>query len=415
MKKISIMFATLVAALGFSSCNETWDDNPVLGVHEGDPVENFLNEPEMANMAVDITEANNAETFNLTCSQPEQYGYAASVGYQVEVALKEDFTTPAVEGVDASVLLSTIFKDCSQINPTRRSIAEAICKLLNIQDASQVPTDYMPVYMRLHANVVNENGDVVPGTAFTSNTVCFKAVRCGYLAIIVPGRPTGYYIRGNMNGWLNTQLNDGLDLDILPNYEFLTTTEADTYELDYIEIEANVEFKIADKGWADLNLGIGNSPIEFGKKVELGWNTSNIILKQPFKGSITLSGSGKNWSVTFDALEAETPGLPSGIFIRGDFNNWNAENQFITTDTKGVWECTGLVIGGGTTFKVADANWGDVNLGAHKTDDADAPIVEGVKYALENGGSNILCPNAFRGKAVLRLKGGKYNITLMPE
>ena len=54
MKKISIMFAAMVAALGFSACNETWDDNPKLGTHEGDVVKEFLNVPEMTNMSLQI-------------------------------------------------------------------------------------------------------------------------------------------------------------------------------------------------------------------------------------------------------------------------------------------------------------------------------------------------------------------------
>ena len=51
MKKITYLFAAMVAALGFSSCNETWDDNPTLATHEGDPVGNFLNTPVEANTA----------------------------------------------------------------------------------------------------------------------------------------------------------------------------------------------------------------------------------------------------------------------------------------------------------------------------------------------------------------------------
>ncbi|MDE5941219.1 MAG: SusE domain-containing protein [Muribaculaceae bacterium] len=414
MKKISLMFAAMVAALGFSACNETWDDNPVLGTHEGDVVKNFLNEPEMANMAVLITEENNSEAFHLTCSQPEEYGYAASVAYQVEVALNSDFTTPAVEGAPESVLLGTSFYDCAEINPTRRAIAEAMCKLLDIKDQAQVPTDYMPLYMRLRANVVNESGTPVPGTAFTSNVVSFKSVSCGYLAVVIPGQPTGIYVRGDMNGWLNDQLNDGNNLEILSNYEFLTTTESNVYELEYIEIEANVAFKIADKGWGAPNLGIGNNPIEFGKKCELGWNTDNITLNSAFKGSVTLSGSDKKWTVVFDALEPDTPGQPSGIYMRGDFNNWGTDTEFLTTDVKGVWEIASVTIPNGL-FKLATSDWSTLDLGAHKADGADVAIVPGEKYALDKGGSNISGADGFSGKATLRLKAGNYTLLLEPN
>ncbi len=416
MKKISILYAAMIAALGFSSCNETWDDSPVLGVHEGDIVENFLNEPEMGDMAVMITETNNTETFHLVCSQPKQYGYAASVGYQVEVSFDKDFTNPEVEGCPASVLLPTIFKKCDEINPTRKSVAEAMCKMLNIMDPSQVPTDYFPLYMRLHANIVNESGKVVPNTSFISNTVCFKNVACGYLAIIVPGLPTGIYVRGDMNGWLNAQLNDNQNLEILPNYEFLTTSEAETYELDYIEIPKDTKFKIADKGWGEPNLGLGESgAIVFGEKYEFGWNTGDITLSSNFKGSITLKGSGQKWEATFDALEAETPGKPSGIFLRGDMNGWDTTMEFLTTDVKNTWEIKNVTISPTQTFKVADASWGDINFGATKTDGVVDKIVPGVKYTLEKGGDNIQLEDAFSGTVTLRLKSGKYTLTLVAD
>lgn len=415
MKKISIMFAAMVAALGFSACNETWDDNPKLGTHEGDVVKEFLNVPEMTNMSLQITEANATETLTLTCSQPTEYGYAASVAYQVELALNEDFTTPATPSAPATVLLATAFRDCDAINPTLRSIAEAMCKLLDIKDGSQVPTDYMPLYVRLRANVVNENGNAVEGTAFTSNVVSFKHMSCGYLAIVVPGQPTGIYVRGDMNGWLNDQLNDGNNLEVLPLYEFMTTTESNVYELDYIEIDKEQSFKIADKGWGAPNLGIGDGSIVFGQKYDLKWDGGNISFTTAFKGSITLRGSDKSWSMTMDALEADTPGNPSGIYLRGIGDKWDAvsEYEFQTTDVKGVWEIAKVTIPAGS-FKVADADWGDLNYGAYKVDGVDVPITAGEKYPLDKGGSNIQIKEPFTGKATLRVKGGNYTLLLEP-
>lgn len=414
MKKISIMFAAVAVALGFSACNETWNDNPVLGTHEGDPVLEFLNTPEMANEAVVITEENKNESFKLTCSQPEQYGYNASVAYNVELSLNEDFTTPAVAEAPASVTLTTNFFNRNAINPTYRSVAEAICKMLDVQGNADIPTKPGKLYVRLRANVVNENGKVIENTAYTSNAVSFESVSVNYLAIITPGLPSGIYVRGDMNGWLNDQLNDGKDLDVLSNYEFLTTTEANVYELDYIEIQSGVIFKIADKGWGAPNLGI-KDPIVFGEKVALGWKTENISLTSTFKGSITLSGSGENWSAIFDALEPDTPGQPSGIYLRGDMNGWGTSLEFLTTDVKGVWSLENLSISAGIKFKVADANWTDINLGGAKVDGVVQPILPGVKYSLEKGGENIEITEAFNGNATLTLKAGKYTLTLQPN
>lgn len=414
MKKISILFAAMAVALGFSACNETWDDNPVLGIHEGDPVIEFLNIPEMSNMSVVITEENKNESFHLTCSQPKEYDYAASVAYTVELSFSEDFTTPVVEGAPASVILSTAFHKCDAINPTFRSVAEAICKMLDVKGQAQLPTKAEKLYMRLHANVVNENGKIVPNTAFTSNTVSFKQVSVAYLAIVVPGQPTGIYVRGDMNGWLNDQFNDGKNLELLPNYEFLTTTEANVYELEYVVIEKDQKFKFADKGWGDPNLGVGD-PIVFGEKVALGWNTGDMTLTTTFKGSITLAGSGQNWTATFDALEPDTPGQNSGIYMRGTMNNWGTSLQFLTTDVKNVWSVSGINLAAGGEFKVADEGWSDINLGAYKVDGNDQAITPGVKYTLESGGGNIKIEDAFSGSATLTLKGGKYTLTLKAD
>ena len=166
MKKISLMFAAFAAALGFTACNETWDDNPVLNFHEGDQVLDFLNQPEMQNMSVSITEENASETFLLTCSQPKEYGYAASVAYSLEISIYNDFIAPDGVSTPGSVTLGSTYKDCSNINPSRREIAEALCKMLDIKEAAQIPTAYQPVYARLHANVVNENGNPVTTTGW---------------------------------------------------------------------------------------------------------------------------------------------------------------------------------------------------------------------------------------------------------
>lgn len=405
MKKISLMFATLIAMLGFASCGETWEDNPRLITHEGEPVENILNIPEMSNTSVTITEANNKSTFNLVCSQPKQYGYAASVGYQVEISFNEDFKTPVVAGAPASITIPTIFKKCDAVAPTFRQVAEAICKMLDIQDKSQIPTDFMPLYVRLRANVYNESGNIVPNTAFMSNTVKFNAVKVDYLAIIIPDLPTGIYIRGGMNDW-----------DTDPAYEFKTTTEADVYTLDYVDIPAGVEFKIADKAWGTVNFGEGKDPIEMGKKVALAYNNDshNISFTKPFKGSITIWVNGKTLSVLFEPAEADTPGVASGIYLRGGMNGWGADAayEFKTTDVKNVWEAENVAIADGTEFKVADANWGAINLGGAAVDGKVPAIVAGAKYALDKGGANIKMSGNFTGTAVLQLRAGKYTLTL---
>lgn len=414
MKKITYLFAAMVAALGFSSCNETWDDNPTLATHEGDPVGNFLNTPVEANTALFITEDENKGTLHLTGSQPTQYGYAATVAYQVEMALNEDFTTPAVdaEGVPASVMIGT-FYDMSNIAPTLRSVAEGICKMLDIKDAAAIPTDYMPVYMRLRANVVNENNQALEGTAITSNTICYKSVAVGYLAVVIPDLPTGIYIRGALNEWLNGPLNEGVNTEILPQYEFMTTTEANTYELAYVEIPANSEFKIADKNWGAPNISTGGPITQMNTWIDCQWNIqTNSTVSTPFKGAIQLQGADQSWKVMLIPAEPDTPDQPSGIFVTGDFAGWgfgDAQYQFYTTDVKNTWQTKVLTIPAGT-FKVTDSSWSNPNLGSNGE-----AIVPGVKYqAIFGSNDNIPLAEEFTGTITLLKKSGKWYITLNP-
>lgn len=90
-----------------------------------------------------------------------------------------------------------------------------------------------------------------------------------------------------------------------------------------------------------------------------------------------------------------------------------SEYEFQTTDVKGVWEIAKVTIPAGS-FKVADADWGDLNYGAYKVDGVDVPITAGEKYPLDKGGSNIQIKEPFTGKATLRVKGGNYTLLLEP-
>lgn len=397
------MMAGMAALLTFSACNESKDDHPVLYPTDGVQTANFLNTPEMANTALMLTEDNAQGYLHMTCSQPEGYGFAAPVKYEVEVALNFDFTTPAVEGCPASTVLPTSFTDCSEINPVNGEIATAIEEMLGVTNKNQVPLDYMPLYLRLHANIQTAGGEPVEGTYYVSNTVSIKQVSCNYLAIIVAGEGSGIYLVGSMsNGW-----------SFLPEYEFLTTTEKGVYVVEDVTINAGEEFKVADKSWTNPNCGGNGSPIEFNKAYALdnGSNPPNITMPADFTGRVTLTQKGNSYTIFFETAEPDTPGQPTGVYLRGDFNGWGADanSEFLTTEVKNVWKVQAVTLSGG--FKVADANWASVNLGGS----ADAGAIEiGKPYQLTSGGDNINI-DSFTGSVTLKQSAGKYLLTLTPE
>lgn len=374
MKKISLLIAALLGMAAFSSCVETKDDHPVLKpVTEG--TEDFLNTPVMTNATLDLTRDNESDYVHLTCSQPEAYGFAAPVRYAVQVSFDKAFTD--------YLQLGTTFTDCSEINPINGEIAEAICKLKGIQDASQVPTPYQPLYFRLMAELVGATGSPTPESAVLSNVVAIDEVSCNYLAIIVPGLPSGIYVRGSINEW-----------NALPEYELVTTSERDSYIFKGITLAEGDSWKLADADWGTINLGLKSSDVKVtvNTAIELADKGANIDMDFNFEGNILLQKTGNKYMLTL-----QSAGAPSGIYFRGDMNGWGAERnwEFTTTDEDNVYTLKNITISTDQGFKVADKDWGAINYGG------DSPVIPGKEYTLKYNGGNLNVSADFTGNAVI--------------
>lgn len=234
MKKISLLFAVAVAALGFSSCSETWDDNPVIKTHEGEMKADFLNNPQMQDQVIMLTNDNKDGSFHLTCSQPD-FGYAAVGTYRVQVSLTEDFAKFEE--------ISQDFYDCGEINPLNADVTAILEKLSGVKTEADLPLPYQKLYMRLRAFVAQDEAH----TQFLSNVVSFKGVSADYLAIWVSGVPVNMYLRGGFpetGGW-----------EAIEKYQFMTGPEENTWVTNTITIPAGTEFKVADSSWGSCNWG----------------------------------------------------------------------------------------------------------------------------------------------------------------
>ena len=108
---------------------------------------------------------------------------------------------------------------------------------------------------------------------------------------------------------------------------------------------------------------------------------------------------------------ASVPGLQSGIYLRGDMNEWGspASDEFYTTAKRGIYVLETAHIGKGETFKFADSAWGDINLGAG------ANCAIGTAFRLDAGGGNLTCPDDFDGRILLINKGGIWRACLQKE
>lgn len=266
------MFAVAVAALGFSSCSETWDDNPVLKTHEGEQKADFLNQPQMQDQVIMLNNDNKEGNFHLTCSQPD-FGYAAVANYRVQCSLTEDFAV--FEEINQD------FYNCAEINPLNADVAAAIEKLSGLQTEADLPLPYQKLYMRLRAYVAQDE----EGTQFLSNVVSFKGVAVDYLAIWVSGVPVNIYLRGGFP--------DASDWGAVPQYQFVTGPEENTWVTNTITIPAGTEFKVADSSWGPLNAGAGsagsnvvpNTPLV----IDNGDNPGNLMMTEEFTGIAHLS------------------------------------------------------------------------------------------------------------------------------
>lgn len=267
------------AVLGFSSCSETWDDNPVLKTHQGEVRADFLNNPVMQDQTIMLTNDNREGTFHLTCSQPD-FGYAAVATYKVQCSLTEDFSK--YEEITQS------FYDCAQVNPTNADVAAALEYLSGVKSEEDLPLPYQKLYMRLKAYVAQSESN----TVYISNPVSFKGVSADYLAIWVEGVPSAMYLRGGMNDWGAPE-----------EYRFVTGPDKDTWVIANVTIPAGTEFKVADSTWGSINMGSGSSAdIAPGERYALnaGENPGNIKMTSDFTGLVHLSLEAGIYYLTLD-------------------------------------------------------------------------------------------------------------------
>lgn len=308
MKKISILFASIALAVGFTACDETKDDNPVLRTHEGTPTLNFLNTPSLQNMYINLTEANKQDNLHMTCSQPTEYGFATTVNYFVQVSLDKEFSY--------KYEIKNGFVDCSQINPLNDGIAEGICSYIqnSIRVSSGNPDyelqladvtsynngDYYPVYLRLRSQVIGIPDMPVANTDYVSNVVEYKNMRAEYVALVPPDKPAGVFLMGGMNDWA---ANDA--------FEFYTTKVKGTFITKVVTIDGGVTFKVSPASWNSdfpysggvaLNGGSpgGDAAIPVNEAYSLtnDSGSGNIFLKDNFEGIGILVQNGKNFKLT---------------------------------------------------------------------------------------------------------------------
>ena len=173
----------------------------------------------------------------------------------------------------------------------------------------------------------------------------------------VPWGETTLYLRGDMNGW---GTDTGFSYDGGGVYNLTTHLDAGSYF-----------FKVASDDWTVPNLGATSAA---DASVELGVGET-LVQDSQDNLSILIDRPG-DYRFSLDAINKDIPVLtvteivPFGdevLYLRGDMNGWDASTQ-LAYQGNGYYIVEQALIAGSYGFKLADANWASVNIGAASGD-----------------------------------------------
>ena len=344
MKKISILFAMLVAVISLNSCKD--DTYPRFNP----PTVFELNTPALANEYYELTEEG---TVNLTWSQPN-YSYAAAATYAVQVSLAEDFADFKE--------LGTTYVLCDA-HVKSKEIAEAICILRGIDsEEAYVDEPARKLYIRVRAFI-----DGIEGSEILSNVIVLNQVK-EYCAIQSPGY---IYLIGNVGGWTGP---DAANAGALADWRLFESDNAIGSKIysgvfDMPAGELIFRFYTELTGWdggASVGMQVDDNPVD----VTLVDGAAKEQLVAPGKGSVRIpeweGGAMKivvnmnDLTVTLEAGGVDTNGkafiylvgVPSGwVEPKADFAAEYEAWKLYDLQDNGVYTATFDIPADGFTFR----------------------------------------------------------------
>ena len=214
MKKLSIMASLLLGLVAFSACTTDRDDNPKMKT----PTTFTLLNPVIGDNVVDLE---HSKSITLKAASQPDYGFPAAVQYGVQMSLDNDWTV--VEDEEAAPKFYTIDGNSTSINfdVPAAEIDKGIMLIRNINDASEMPEGDITVYLRMFAQLVNDES----GNMAYSNVVTVK-VNPYYLERKA-AEPVYWFLIGGCIGngsWTNSNGDDAylsiFPLSFIPEYEY---------------------------------------------------------------------------------------------------------------------------------------------------------------------------------------------------
>lgn len=347
-----VMSLTLMTA-----CSDDNDSNPTIQ----SPTEFTLNTPVLENTPIDLA---NSSKIILTCSQPN-YGYTASVQYTVQVATKPDMS-------DAVELSET--SSSAKVAVNASLLASALTNLYVEQGKTEAdfPMD-VTAYLRLKANIVTSNGNVVDGTEILSNTVSLNKI---HLLFSLPPvyLPSHVYVVGNFCDWKFDNC-----FDMVQVYG----TDNTFWRLVYIDesgikLNSAQKFNGDEKGYAGITVSgdcagdiidkdgniasskpgwylviVTTSVVNREIHYDVQFNKPTIWLIGPAAGSDDFAEEAEGWSFTVPTTKdgefvspAFVGSVPAGtdkgvrMYVKIPGHDW-WHSEFVTLDGKIQYRATG--------------------------------------------------------------------------
>lgn len=323
ISNISWLFALLaVVTLGFTACDTDDDSNPTLDLSHVD--EGFvLNVP--ANATNNTYDLVNAESVELTCSQPNYGGFPVVVRYYVQVAIEADFS--AYKELSTPYTTAKMSVDAGELN-------DAIVELY--QDANP-DTDYpatpRAVYIKLRAVIDNTDG---MGETY-SNMITLPSVLASYQAPEAKFEEQLYVVGSSIqDAWTSWKV-------VPPVYGL----DGNYYTLIYVPAGGSFKWGTAEEDWR----GYGRIR-EFNDVAGAGLSNSD----EGNDGNIVVANGG--WYVLHfvgeivgSSIQYDLNVYPGAAYVignaTGDWTDGNAASLMTApADQTGEWESPAFTAGG---------------------------------------------------------------------
>ncbi len=166
---------------------------------------------------------------------------------------------------------------------------------------------------------------------------------------VLPYGSTQVLVRGDMNGWGTDNAfsyqGDGI-------YRAVIALEAQSYG-----------FKVADADWATVNFGAEDGAVVEGEAKSLTFNAGNLSFTPSVAGSYVFELDASNKDAPSLKVYNQEPFVGQTVYLRGGMNSWG-DSTPMTYVGDARYQVAVTLAPGTVEFKLADANWQDINYGA---------------------------------------------------